>query len=400
MKKIYVLALLLTIFYASSKAQLRVVDNGRVEIACSDNDTNDSRFAVGGGQSGFAASFKGNSLNSSGLYAEAGVPTNNSWMIGVKGSSYMYDNNLYKVGVYGYALQGANLGIGRSFGVYGVAGNATAGWNYGVCGIISGNSRGAGVFGTIDNQIVGVDGKYAGYFKGRTKVQGSLTVTGGIDGMLISESVESSMEYLPNESFSSRLGALQATSYFYPVAESVCEVQNEADSIETMTSESSLESQIKERVHYGFKTEQLKEVFPELVYTKEDGTVGVNYIELIPMLVQTINELNQRINILEGKGDKNVPTADLLRAGNESFTVQRASASIETTAIYRLPSNSKSAEILVCDLSGQVKKVVNIPEGKSGSVTFRTDGLENGVYMYSLIVDGEVCATKRMLVKH
>lgn len=402
MKKFILSIVLLAGFSINTaKAQLKVVNDGRVEIACSDDDTADSRFAVGGGQSGFVASFKGNSLNSSGLYAEAGVPTNNSWMIGIKGRSYLYDNNLHKVGVYGDALQGAGLDIGRSYGVYGVAGNATSGWNYGVCGVLAGSKQGAGVYGTTDNLVLGVYGKYAGYFRGQTKVVGSLNVTGSITGTLLTDpfNMANCQEVLEENSFADRIGTLQAVS-FYQIEDPNEENIITGDTACIIPELSLMEKQKLERIHYGIKTEQLKETFPELVYEQENGNIKVNYVELIPVLVQTINELNQRISILEGRDVKKASAANSHRVDEEPLTVHSSSTSSETTVSYRLPSGSKSAELLVCDLSGQVKKVVNVPKGKSNSFSFPTDGLENGIYMYSLIVDGDVYATKRMVVKH
>lgn len=401
MKRIFGLALLLTFFSASSKAQLRVVDNGRVEIACSGDSTNVSRFAVGGGQSGFAASFKGNAFNSSGLYAEAGVTPNNSWMIGIKGSSYMYDNNLYKVGVYGYALQGANMGIGRSYGVYGVAGNATSGWNFGVCGIVQGNGYGTGVYGTSSSIILGVDGKYAGYFYGKTKVVGSLDVTGHINGMSLGTAPHSDDDLIieGDSSYEGRLQGLQTISYYHTYGDNGVSVIT-GDTACNVQELSLIEKQKLERIHYGIKTEQLKEAFPELVYELEDGSEGINYMEMIPILVQTINELNQRINILEGKDVKKITAANYNRTEDGHFKVKSSSTSSETIVSYKIPSKSKSAEILVCDLSGQVKKTISVPNRNHDSIRFTTDGLNNGIYMYSLVVDGEVLATKRIVVRH
>lgn len=57
-----------------------------------------------------------------------------------------------------------------------------------------------------------------------------------------------------------------------------------------------------ERMHYGLDISQLKESFPELVYEQEDGTVGVNYMEMIPILIQAINNLRTEIKVLKASG--------------------------------------------------------------------------------------------------
>jgi len=61
---------------------------------------------------------------------------------------------------------------------------------------------------------------------------------------------------------------------------------------------------------YGFIAQELQEIFPDVVTTREDGLLGVRYTELIPVLVQAIKEqqeeidaLNERITELE-KADR------------------------------------------------------------------------------------------------
>jgi len=59
---------------------------------------------------------------------------------------------------------------------------------------------------------------------------------------------------------------------------------------------------------YGFVAQELQEVFPDLVYTLQDGTLGVDYTGLIPVMIQAIQEqrkeleaLRKRIELLESR---------------------------------------------------------------------------------------------------
>lgn len=61
-------------------------------------------------------------------------------------------------------------------------------------------------------------------------------------------------------------------------------------------------------LQYGFIAQELQEVFPEMVTTRDDGAMGICYTELIPVLVQALKEqqaeidvLTKRITDLEGK---------------------------------------------------------------------------------------------------
>lgn len=54
------------------------------------------------------------------------------------------------------------------------------------------------------------------------------------------------------------------------------------------------------RQHYALSADEMQEVFPELVYENTDGTQSINYMELIPILVQAINDLQAEIDELKG----------------------------------------------------------------------------------------------------
>lgn len=52
-------------------------------------------------------------------------------------------------------------------------------------------------------------------------------------------------------------------------------------------------------MQYGFIAQEVQQVFPDLVSDIEDGTLAVNYVALIPILTATIQELTDRIEMLE-----------------------------------------------------------------------------------------------------
>jgi len=54
-------------------------------------------------------------------------------------------------------------------------------------------------------------------------------------------------------------------------------------------------------VHYGFKASEVKNLFPNLVVTDENGIMSVNYVEMIPLLIELIKEQERKIEELEKK---------------------------------------------------------------------------------------------------
>ena len=51
----------------------------------------------------------------------------------------------------------------------------------------------------------------------------------------------------------------------------------------------------------GLIAQDVKEVFPQVIDTNEDGFLGVRYVELIPVLVKAIQELSAKVTLLENK---------------------------------------------------------------------------------------------------
>ena len=51
----------------------------------------------------------------------------------------------------------------------------------------------------------------------------------------------------------------------------------------------------------GVKAQEIREEYPETVGEDDAGTLYVNYTMLIPVLLQSINELSNKVNALEAK---------------------------------------------------------------------------------------------------
>jgi|LakMenEpi03Aug12_release.lakeMendotaPanAssembly.Ray.scaffolds.fasta_scaffold191874_2 hypothetical protein len=57
----------------------------------------------------------------------------------------------------------------------------------------------------------------------------------------------------------------------------------------------------KNKVHYGFIAQDVEKIYPELVKNSEMGYKTINYIELIPFLVQKLNDNAKEIELLKFK---------------------------------------------------------------------------------------------------
>ena len=268
--------------------------------------------------------------------------------------------NVGNVGIIGRSIVTGNNPV-ASCGVSGLASNSYCGMCYGVAGTILNNSNGAAVIGGVNNDIVGYPlyGKYAGYFLGNFDVVGSVTAPSIIQpsDLQLSDNITS---------ISSRGGSALNKLLDMNVVE------------------------------YTRK--------PELVVKGQDGYLGVNYIELVPILIRSIQELSQKVENLEKASDgqsfrapavsdiESVATSKNILYQNNPNPFKEA-----TTIRFSLEDGIKSAYICIFDMTGKLLKKISIPDGDT-SVKISGGELGEGMFFYSLIVNGREIDTKRMII--
>lgn len=304
MRKFTLIIALGTAFAASNttKAQVTTYPNGKIAINTNSEPQADISinspgvssyyvFLQTANKNAMSARSAGNNVSGWRFSGEfSNFSTGGGFFVGARGDVHPEDNQ--------------ERNSGRAYGVFGSAGYATNGWNYGIFGRLSSSQNGTGIYGTSNPSENGIyiDGRYAGYFNGATKIAGSLTVTGKISGTILSQAVSSSnaieaKTYSNDMTDLEKMSTLKAISYYQeqPIA-----IQStEGDTVANTHELTDIEIQNYEKAHYGLPVEQLEEVYPNLVYVNEDGSKCVNYIELIPILVQSINELKEEINSLK-----------------------------------------------------------------------------------------------------
>jgi len=56
----------------------------------------------------------------------------------------------------------------------------------------------------------------------------------------------------------------------------------------------------EKKIHYGLIAQEMEQVYPDLVYN-DKGSKTINYVELIPLLLLKIKDLQKQINVLKNK---------------------------------------------------------------------------------------------------
>ena len=141
---------------------------------------------------------------------------------------------------------------------------------------------------------------------------------------------------------------------------------------------------------------------PELVIEDEKGDLGVNYIEIIPLLVEAIKEQQNQIDALQAaaqqKGAKAATATTGTAPAHGNYLLQNTPNPFgrETTIEYRIGKMEHTACIMIYDLNG--RQLMKYPVGGNGKITVSSEQLQPGMYLYSLIVDGQEADTKKMIV--
>ena len=158
------------------------------------------------------------------------------------------------------------------------------------------------------------------------------------------------------------------------------------------------------RRHYGLSAQELQEIYPDLVLEGQDGYLYINYTELVPLLIRSIQELKQELNEIKenGNGIKKAPqttsvnTTDII---SQSVLYQNAPNPFKekTTIRFKLDDEAMDAAICIFDMSGKMLKKLPISNGME-SVSVNGYELGEGMFLYSLLVNGQEVDTKRMIL--
>ncbi len=389
-----------------AQAQLRVYENGSVAIGTTATPV--GGFTIGyAGHSQFNNSITG---NNGGLYVRrTGTPTISfNWWKAIEASTTPIVGN-FNIGVRGNVTPSTEQNGGRAYGVWGEASNTASGYNYGVFGRLLGTRNGAAIYGTTygDNGE-NTNGRYAGFFQGDVRVTGTLQVA-NLTTMAASSNNATVLTTLntnsTNASVADKLAQLSTIQFNINPPVATTSTLSRGDTIDTPIY-TDTELQAMQKSHYGLVAAQLQQIYPDLVYENQHGELCINYIEMIPLLVQSINELNARIanqgsgavvmsRAIGGATDIEEATAltiPVLKQNNPNpFT--------ENTVIeYSLPETVETANIYIYDMNGKQIQQIVLNERGNSSVTISGGELNAGMYLYSLIADGQVIDTKRMIL--
>lgn len=277
-------------------------------------------------------------------------------------------------GFMAYAEYGSNynngiLGVADSAGITGV----------GVLGIshhaVSSNY---GVYG----QAYGGAYNWAGYFDGNVYTTGSYLPS--------DEKLKKNIQ--PEESILAKIKQLTPVSYNY-----------KSEEISYM--------HLPKNLQHGFLAQDLQSVFPELVtqleqpvyvknrYDHAEKIMAVNYTMLIPALTKAIQEQQTLIEALQDRINALSPNTGSVATLSGVSLAQNAPnpAGSSSEIKYSIPAGVGNASIGVFDLTGKMLMQYNNLTGSS-QLTIDNSRLAAGIYIYSLLINGQEAVSKKMVI--
>jgi hypothetical protein len=186
-------------------------------------------------------------------------------------------------------------------------------------------------------------------------------------------------------------------------------------------------------LHYGLIAQDVQKVLPNLVKnskfetelatepvlpsgkegikstTAKSETIdfkAVNYTELIPVLIKGMQEQQQRIE------DQQQKITQLSQQLSELLKEKGINSSLSNIILeqnspnpynhstgirYGIPAGFRTAELVITDITGKRIRQIKLSSG-SGTVNLDASLLSSGAYSYSLVIDGKIADTKKMVV--
>lgn len=374
--KIYILIILINCLSFTLNAQLRVLENGRVQVGTlrleNEDVKNVTTMQVFGPHGDMRA---GSKLT----FGDFGQYSGSGWNVFIGEYGTSDSDQLWLHGKNGiYLTRGGQAS--NVIGYYNPASNSNFVFNT--------NLRVNGVDITSDARLK----------ENVQSLRNPLDLLSHVSGVTYNYKLSEMKKYRePDKSkFIEEETALDNASNSQPIMD--------AASIEKANRDKQLQNEIdrKEaeeasRKRIGFLAQDVEKVLPELVKTDEDGVKSIDYIGFIPLLVESINEM--RLTIQEQQNEiemlqslLSVETKSTLRSTSTDTPNVVEGAKLYnragTSVSYTLPSAFNDAYLQVFDISGKMIKKITLTVAND-IVEINPAEIGYGTFVYALYVNGQ-----------
>jgi hypothetical protein len=295
LSKISCLLFSLSALSLNSFSQIKVSTNNYVGINYSSTPL--SRFVINSaGNSAYQAYIYNPAISTNGAALATITDKGNAGPYHIMGhfsQSYLGCGN-YFYGIKSYAYNSTATTSGRAYALYGLAGNATTGYNYAVYGSLYGTNYGAAIFGAINGLgDVNLTAQFAGYFRGNVKCENIMYAT--------AFTTTSDEKYKTNVTDIDPTTAISDISRISPKKYNLkqLDVVQTAGDTTSVTKYYNESDQLFTKAKYGVIAQDLQKIYPDLVYDDGAGNLSVDYMGLIPIMIKVIQTQQTKIEYFE-----------------------------------------------------------------------------------------------------
>ena len=177
------------------------------------------------------------------------------------------------------------------------------------------------------------------------------------------------------------------------------------------------QKQKAQRKEFGVIAQELEKIFPELVYAPDSlrEYYGVDYVGMIPLLVEAIKEQQTQIESLQKMLSeccslKNSPIQKSNTSINNEEVIETKMQkgklydnipnpfSVNTEIKFEIPDNAVSAQLMICNLNGTELKSYILTQKGLGSIIIQGSEFAAGIYLYTLLINNQIVDTKKMVL--
>ena len=381
-KKIYLLTVLITCLCFTSNAQLRLLQNGRVQVGTLRTDPTEDPLNVTTMQvfGPYGDMRSGSKLT----FGDFGQYPNQGWnvFIGEYGSDDTDQLWLHgKRGIYLTTSGQAN----NIVAYYAPASNSNFVFNT--------NLRVNGVNITSDARLK----------ENVQTLQNPLNIVSQLNGVSYNYKLSEINKY--REQDASKFTEAQNMQNSASVSSNAALTGKENDDRLYQNAVDRKEAEDASRKRIGFLAQDIEKVLPELVQTDENGVKSIDYIGFIPLIVESLKEMQQTIQAQQNEIDilqsllpeesksllRSTSTDNIVIEGAKLYN--RAGSSVS----YTLPSTFANAYLQVFDIAGRMLKKITLTTAND-IVEINPTEIGLGTFIYVLYVDGQKADTLKKFV--
>ena len=168
------------------------------------------------------------------------------------------------------------------------------------------------------------------------------------------------------------------------------------------------------KTELGFIAQEVETILPEVVNTLPDGRKTVAYANIVALLVEAFKEQETRIIQLEDEINiLNNRNSIIVQNNTNHDPSSNNPQNIDVAALYQnnpnpfnseakikcyIPETIGQAEVFIYDMQGLQLKKFDLSNKGSVTLTIKSAEFLPGMYLYSLIADGNEVDTKKMII--